>query len=280
MRDADTAMLSSPDKQPPKRPRTGGKPRGPAAQELDFSAMSEHKQMIMHRFTAYRDSLDAHYDRRERVIKCSRDITALSKKIVFALLRITQNPPEKVFAEAECKHEEVLGLFKKLSLELQGSNAFRYNRQATPGVQEYIEAISLWHFLEHNELMTMEQVLDRLSVEEDGERRPLVMVTKEDYLLGISDLPGEVNRYCINSIGKGDYDAVKRSLEFLRQLKEGINHVLCNAHIRDLEKKVPVLDSSLQKIEQAFYSKSIRDSELRKIESSMEEYAAETPAAA
>lgn len=32
-------------------------------------------------FETFRDELDEHYDRRERIIKTSRDITALSKKM-------------------------------------------------------------------------------------------------------------------------------------------------------------------------------------------------------
>lgn len=32
-------------------------------------------------FDAFRNELDEHYDRRERIIKASRDITALSKKM-------------------------------------------------------------------------------------------------------------------------------------------------------------------------------------------------------
>ncbi|KAJ2318491.1 hypothetical protein H4S02_002194 [Coemansia sp. RSA 2611] len=225
--------------------------------------MSPRKQQIMASFNAYRDTLDAHYDQRERVIKCSRDITALSKKIVFALLRITQDTPEAVFKDAAAKHKQVLELFAKMAVELQGSNAMKYNRQATPGIQEYIEAVGLWRFLEHNQLIIKSQVLEGLSRDVDGQLQPLVAVTDEDYLLGISDLPGEVNRYCINSIGKGDRDAVIRCLEFLRTLKEGVSLVLCTRKYRDLEKKVPVLNSSLEKIEKAFYSMSIRENEMQ-----------------
>lgn len=32
-------------------------------------------------FEGFRDELDQHYDRRERVIKASRDVTGLSKKM-------------------------------------------------------------------------------------------------------------------------------------------------------------------------------------------------------
>lgn len=38
-------------------------------------------------FETFRDELDEHHDRRERIIKASRDITALSKKMrVFLFL--------------------------------------------------------------------------------------------------------------------------------------------------------------------------------------------------
>jgi hypothetical protein len=36
-------------------------------------------------FKTFRDELDEHYDRRERIIKTSRDITALSKKMYVSL---------------------------------------------------------------------------------------------------------------------------------------------------------------------------------------------------
>ncbi|KAJ3476140.1 hypothetical protein NLG97_g9220 [Lecanicillium saksenae] len=38
-------------------------------------------------FEGFRDELDQHHDRRERLVKVSRDVTAQSKKIIFALQR-------------------------------------------------------------------------------------------------------------------------------------------------------------------------------------------------
>ncbi|KAJ2822968.1 hypothetical protein FBU31_004430 [Coemansia sp. 'formosensis'] len=45
-------------------------------------------------------------------------------------------------------------------------------------------------------------------------------------------------------------------------MKEGINLLMCSETVRDLDKKVAVLDSSLEKTERAYYSMSIRDSEM------------------
>ncbi|KAJ1858901.1 hypothetical protein LPJ73_001857 [Coemansia sp. RSA 2703] len=228
--------------------------------------MTDSKRAIIEAFTFYRDQLDAHYDQRERVIKISRDVTALSKKIVFSLLRITQEPAAKVFADVEHKHSAVLDLFAKMSVELQGSDGYKYNRQATPGLQEYIEALGLWIFLRDNTLISKEQVEEMI-----GSKGAKILVTDDDYVLGISDLPGEVNRYCINSIGKGDHEAVRNSLMFLRSLKEGINMIMASGRIRDLNKKLEVLDSSLQKTEQAYYSMSIRGSEMQNVSAAASE---------
>jgi hypothetical protein len=41
---------------------------------------------ILSMFETFRDELDQHHDRRERVIKTSRDITALSKKMLVPCL--------------------------------------------------------------------------------------------------------------------------------------------------------------------------------------------------
>lgn len=42
---------------------------------------TKHVSPFMPMFETFRSELDEHHDRRERIIKASRDITALSKKL-------------------------------------------------------------------------------------------------------------------------------------------------------------------------------------------------------
>jgi len=44
--------------------------------------MDEPSSKVLSIFGTFRDELDEHHDRRERIIKTSRDITALSKKML------------------------------------------------------------------------------------------------------------------------------------------------------------------------------------------------------
>lgn len=47
----------------------------------DVKAETSSADAIQSLFTNFRSELDEHHDRRERVIKASRDVTAMSKKM-------------------------------------------------------------------------------------------------------------------------------------------------------------------------------------------------------
>lgn len=57
----------------------------PVQNTLAEPTMTDSSSRVVSMFETFRDELDEHYDRRERIIKTSRDITALSKKM-YSLL--------------------------------------------------------------------------------------------------------------------------------------------------------------------------------------------------
>lgn len=59
---------------------TGTKRAHDGAEKPDCAPAQTHSP-FMPMFELFRDELDQHHDRRERVIKASRDITAASKKM-------------------------------------------------------------------------------------------------------------------------------------------------------------------------------------------------------
>lgn len=80
------------------------------------------------RFQQYSLELDEHYDRRERIVKTSRDVTALSKKLIFHLHRITQRKPAAILNEAKPKLEELRNLLASLQQDLEGERYWRCGR--------------------------------------------------------------------------------------------------------------------------------------------------------
>lgn len=65
------------------------------------------------------------------------------------------------------KLQEVQTIYAGLKPELEGCLFWRYERQVSPGLQEYIEALSFTYYLEHGSLIPFNEVQRSLS-DSDG----------------------------------------------------------------------------------------------------------------
>ncbi|TKA57050.1 hypothetical protein B0A53_01006 [Rhodotorula sp. CCFEE 5036] len=187
---------------------------------------------LLAQFTSFRSELDAHQAQRERIVKLSRDVTALSKQLIFALHRVgTGRTMESVFREAEGKFKDLRGLFEKLQGEIRA------------------ERFTFFYYLQHHSLPTLEEAQASLLPPPPAVPTPLpvsaetaaavssdttistgaptsdaesstaqlaeqelagaaaapayyVHVTVYDYLGGVADLTGELMRLAIASVGK------------------------------------------------------------------------------
>lgn len=82
---------------------------------------------LMDQFSTFRLELDQSQAQRERIVKISRDITALSKQMIFALHRVASGKPwEQVKKEVEGKMDQLRGLFAKVRDEVKGGDFWRY----------------------------------------------------------------------------------------------------------------------------------------------------------
>jgi predicted translin family RNA/ssDNA-binding protein len=235
-------------------------------------------------FVEFAKFLDARHDQYERIFKLSRDITIESKRAIFLLHRIQNEENEaEVLAEAKRKLDDIRHRFWfYVAKELQHGDPYLFQRAYTQGLQEYIEALSFYHYIKEGNLITWKEVQENLSfhsshrresakrdekqrpdsskeqVEEgdqlvdpkgnenqpemderkeeeekntepssaeekvsgaekeknDGENKSscedgkdtsmIVMVSKQDFLLGIADLTGEMMRKAVTSAAAGN----------------------------------------------------------------------------
>ncbi|WWD06845.1 hypothetical protein V865_004941 [Kwoniella europaea PYCC6329] len=225
------------------------------------------KQHLMSTFEAYRSELDTDNERRERLIILSRSITQLSKKLIFHLHRNATSPSpqqkEKCLREGRAKEREIWVNFGKIKDELKTigegreealQGYWRWNRQVSPGLEEYIEALSFLYYLENKSLVPLDVVQKTLS-SEDGE--PLVIVTPEDYILGMSDLTGELMRYATNALSTGDHNTPLEVCEFVRTVKAHFDGIPPHM-LYKLSKKQEETTRSLEKIEKVCYALRLR----------------------
>lgn len=153
--------------------------------------------------------------------------------------------------------------------DLQGLNAWRYQRQISGGCQEFVEAISFQHYLESQRLITHQEAQSCIPAG--------VELTADDYILGLFDLTGELMRFGITAMatdgslprGQGsDGDAGRDILGDLRSLRTHFESLDTSSSTtdwswlkRDIEKKLEVMKQSVDKVEKAVYGMIIRGRE-------------------
>ncbi|XP_078504942.1 translin-associated protein X-like [Lissotriton helveticus] len=134
---------------------------------------------VMTAFHSFQHDLDARHDKYERLVKLGRDITIESKRVIFLLHRIVSTPhKEDLLAESESKLNAVRHKIKQVAQELMGEDMYQYHRAFTPGLQEYVEAVTFQHFVITQSLISIEDI-----------NKQLVFAAKEEELN--SNVPSE-----------------------------------------------------------------------------------------
>jgi len=269
----------------------GGGGRRDKAPEVDSS---DPVQVMFSEISVY---LDSRHDKKERIVKLSRDITIESKRIIFCLHRIRdeRDPSrEAILEEANTRLQEVReNLWRQVAKEVEKEDHHQYLRAYSAGLQEWIEALSFYHFLRNNKIISYEEVSMQLVFEEsnnvnaenetDTPADTITMSTEEpietsenqtepsfvtippsEFILGIADLTGELMRNAINALGAGNMEVCFTLLEILQCMAEGFGQIDKKDAPRDFGQKLWTLKQSCKKVEAACYAISVRGSEIPK----------------
>ena len=241
-------------------------------------------QGIFHNFQL---ELDSKYDKHERLVKLSRDCTIKSKRVIFALHRIIENGNESfqsdIITQAKEKVvNEILVLLKGVALEISGDDYKKHHTAFSPGLQEFIEALSFLIFVRDRRLIEMNEIQSFLTFKYQQDSISTVSGVSPsltvndcslsqcselvipcdpiDYALGIADMTGELMRMCINAVGSGDRDLPFNILPFIKAIYIGF--LSLKPFNKEFNRKVLVMKNSLLKVESVCYTLKIRSSEI------------------
>ncbi|KAL6626441.1 hypothetical protein ACP70R_030167 [Stipagrostis hirtigluma subsp. patula] len=201
-------------------------------------------------------------DKRERLVKASRDITMNSKKVIFQVHRISKANKEEVLSKAENDLATVVNQYiAKLVKELQGTDFWKLRRAYTFGVQEYVEAATFCRFCKTGTLLSLAEINDSLLALSEKSVEPL-QINVLDYLLGVADLSGELMRLAIGRISDGEVEYAKNICSFVRDIYRELTLVVpLMDDNTEMKKKMEVMLQSVVKIENACFSVHVRGSE-------------------
>eukprot|EP01080_Neovahlkampfia_damariscottae_P012563 gene12563-6383_t len=185
---------------------------------------------------------DERNDKKERIYKISRDIVIQSKRIIFNLHRYNHKNKEEIFKTVEESFLKIETQLQKIQNELNSDEEsyFLFIKSFQFSLEEYIEGISFYFFLKNSTLISFEEV----------QKFSKFTITLEQYLLGISDLTGELMKYSTNTFNEGDRETPFIHLYFLQQLY--ICFKSLSYEFPSINQKLYVTENNLKKIEKIY----------------------------
>ncbi|WBW75197.1 TRAX [Schizosaccharomyces osmophilus] len=204
-------------------------------------------------FQQFQRVLQEQQDKRERIIRISREITIQSKRMIFLLHQAssTEFPLPLEFDKTKQHKQNIqkqLGLLKQ---ELDTPDAERYAASCSPGIQEFVEAYAFEYWLQRQSLIHPKDPKFQTDLQ------------SFDYVLGLCDMTGEIMRFLITHGSKFAMEDVLSHVQFLRELNLECTKLknLSRRSQNELKQKFGVMDSSISKVESICYSKILRMSD-------------------
>ncbi|XP_078438527.1 translin family protein isoform X2 [Wolffia australiana] len=213
-------------------------------------------------FAKHAECLNALNDKRERIVKASRDVTLNSKKVIFQIHRISKENKEQVVEKAENDLAAVTDQYmSKLVKELDGTDFWKLRRSYSPAVQEYVEAATFCRFCKTGTLLNLDEINTNLLSLSQPSAEPL-QINILDYLLGIADLTGELMRLAIGRVSEGELEYAEKICRFVRDIYRELSLLVPKMDDNaEMKKKMEVMFQSMVKIENALFSVHVRGSE-------------------
>ncbi|KAG4987380.1 hypothetical protein JHK85_030363 [Glycine max] len=213
-------------------------------------------------FSRYTQCLNDLNDKRERVVKASRDVTMNSKKVIFQVHRMSKYNKVEILEKAEKDLAAVTDQYmSRLVKELQGTDFWKLRRAYSPGIQEYVEAATFYGFCKSGTLLKLDEINKTLLPLSDPSLDPL-QINILDYILGVADLTGELMRLAIGRISDGELEFAEKICRFARDIYRELTLVVPHMDdSSDMKTKMDVMLQSVMKIENACFGVHVRGSE-------------------
>lgn len=174
--------------------RPGKRPRGGDA---EGNAKSWSGVLNEDDFKRIRGELQDYDQKREKIIKTSRDVQKLSKQAIFSLHRKDFKRAEDQLAKAATTANGLLPLVEN-EPNLRGGS---YSNS----IEEYAEARIFQNYLAEGYLLSSAE---------------LPLASNEEYLGGVLDFCGELNRFAVQRATARDEDQVKKCRDLVENIMD------------------------------------------------------------
>ncbi len=177
--------------------------------------------------------IDTYDAERELLIKKSRDVIKLSKRVIYSVHR-------EEMKDAKRAVDDIKKAVGQLDKFIKNHSKLYFEGSYKVAIQEYVEALLFYYFMDKGKILT---------------RKDLGVETNY-YLLGLCDLTGELVRVAINSATKGKTKVALKMKEVIELIYgELIKFDFRNSEIR---RKYDSIKHDLHKLENLCFELKVR----------------------
>ena len=214
--------------QPQPCEREGGKRQADDVDPAMNDECKKHKKascfLDVDEFKQLNQEMMEYDEKREKVIKLSRDVNKLSKQAIYALHE------ESIEKASECI-QQAEGVINKIRQVVQSDSSLR-SGSFSNALEEYVEACCFRKYLADGDLLPMSVLSD---------------IDRYEYLGGVLDFTGEIARYAVKQATARNVHSVQKCRDIVAAIDGAM--IQFDASFGRLGKKIPTLQSSLKKIE-------------------------------
>lgn len=179
-------------------------------------------------FNQIRKEMKNYDSQREELIKKSRDLLKLSKRLIYSVHRSNTEEAKSLFKEVKNKKQIIDKIAKK-------HRHLIYEGSYSEAMEEYSEAMCYYSFINHKKIPG----------------RKALGVKTNDYLRGLCDLTGELVRKAVSLAVKRKYKEVQSIKKVIEEIyNEFLKFDLRNSYLR---KKSDSIKYNLKRIEEIVY---------------------------
>ncbi|MBD3204163.1 hypothetical protein GF327_07745 [Candidatus Woesearchaeota archaeon] len=185
-------------------------------------------------FEKIKNQMDKEENNRDNVINKSRELIKISKQLIYSAHRKEKKKGRKIYEDMKRKK-------KALQKLVENQEKLKFIGIYSVALQEYVEAACYFEFVTNKNIPCLKS-LD---------------VSYYEYLLGLCDLTGEMERNAVYSTVREEFDEVKE----IRQVVDSIYKEFLKFDLRDnkLRKKSDAIKWNLKRIDEVLYDLKLKN---------------------
>jgi len=190
-------------------------------------------------------------------------VETLSKqgRVTQSILSRVHNTPSaeldsSVLTPCAAQLDQQVSTVKNLAEAASKYPFYKFNGIWRNDIQSVISSIQMVDWLKSGNLITLEEVGQRLNVPVNLKNEDSFHITIEDYLLALTSMIEELARLAPNAVTLGDYARPPQISKFIKDVHAGFQ--LLNLKNDALRRKSDALKYNVKKVEDVVYDLSLR----------------------